>query len=49
MLFHGVDRRSSHLSKSIAAESSFLLAREEAIAIINHQVNIKTRMARHLR
>ena len=39
MLIHGGDR-SSHLSTCIAAASSFLLAREEAIAIINHQVNI---------
>ena len=39
MLIHGGDR-SSHLSTCIAAASSFLLAREEAIAIINHQVNV---------
>jgi len=39
MLIHGGDR-SSHLSKCIAAASSFLLAREDAIAIINHQVNV---------
>ena len=39
MLIHGGDR-SSHLSTCIAAASSFLLAREEAIAVINHQVNV---------
>jgi serine/threonine-protein kinase HipA len=39
MLIHSGDR-SSHLSTCIAAASSFLLAREEAIAIINHQVNV---------
>jgi len=39
MLIHGGDR-SSHLATCIAAASSFLLAREEAIAIINHQVNV---------
>ena len=39
MLICGGDR-SSHLSTCIAAASSFLLAREEAIAIINHQVNV---------
>lgn len=39
MLIHGGDR-SSHLSTCIAAASLFLLAREEAIAIINHQVNV---------
>lgn len=39
MLIHGGDRR-SHLTTCIAAASSFLLAREEAIAIINHQVNV---------
>jgi len=39
MLIHGGDR-SSHLSTCIAAASSFLLAREEAIDIINHQVNV---------
>jgi len=39
MLIHGGDR-SSHLSTCIAAASSFLLTREEAIAIINHQVNV---------
>jgi len=39
MLIHGGDR-SSHLSTCIAAASSFLLAREDAIAIINHQVNV---------
>ena len=39
MLIHGGDR-SSHLSTCIAAAASFLLAREEAIAIINHQVNV---------
>ena len=39
MLIHGGDR-SSHLSVCIAAASSFLLARDEAIAIINHQVNV---------
>ena len=39
MLIQGGDR-SSHVSTCIAAASSFLLAREEAIAIINHQVNV---------
>ena len=39
MLIHGGDR-SSHLSTCIAAAASFLHAREEAIAIINHQVNV---------
>jgi len=39
MLIRGGDR-SSHLSTCIAAAASFLLAREEAIAIINHQVNV---------
>ena len=39
MLIHGGDR-SSHLSTCIAAAPSFLLAREQAIAIINHQVNV---------
>jgi serine/threonine-protein kinase HipA len=39
MLIHGGDR-SSHLSTCIASASSFLLAREEAIAIINHQVSV---------
>jgi len=39
MLIHERDR-SSHLSTCIAAAPSFLLAREEAIAIINHQVNV---------
>ena len=39
MLIHGRDR-SSHLATCIAAAPSFLLAREEAIAIINHQVNV---------
>jgi len=49
MLIHG-GNRSSHLSTCIAATASFLLAREKAIAIINHQVNvIKKRMANHLR
>ena len=39
MLIHGRDR-SSHLATCIAAAPSFLLAREEAIAIINQQVNV---------
>ena len=39
MLIHGRDR-SSHLATCIAAAPSFLLAREDAIAIINHQVNV---------
>jgi serine/threonine-protein kinase HipA len=39
MLIHGGDR-SSHVSACIAAAPSFLLSREEAIAIINHQVNV---------
>lgn len=39
MLIQGRDR-SSHLAPCIAAAPSFLLAREEAIAIINHQVNV---------
>jgi serine/threonine-protein kinase HipA len=39
MLIHGGDR-SSHLSTCIAAAPSFLLAKEDAIAIINHQVNV---------
>ena len=39
LLIHGGDR-SSHLATCIAAAPSFLLAREEAIAIINHQVNV---------
>lgn len=39
MLIHDGDR-SSHLSTCIAAAPSFLLAREEAVAIINHQVNV---------
>ena len=39
MLIHDVDR-SSHLATCIASAPSFLLAREEAIAIINHQVNV---------
>lgn len=39
MLIHGGDR-SSHLATCIAAAPSFLLARAEAIAIINHQVQV---------
>lgn len=39
MLIHGGDR-SSQLSTCIVAAPSFLLAREDAIAIINHQVNV---------
>ena len=39
MLIHDGDR-SSHLATCIASAPSFLLAREEAIAIINHQVNV---------
>ena len=39
MLIHGGDR-SSQLSTCIAAAASFLLAREEAIAFINYQVNV---------
>jgi serine/threonine-protein kinase HipA len=39
MLIHGGDR-SSHLATCIAAAPSFLLSREEAIAIINHQVDV---------
>ncbi|KXW56564.1 hypothetical protein FV185_05160 [Ferrovum sp. PN-J185] len=39
MLIHGGDR-SSHLATCIIAAPSFLLARQEAIAIINHQVNV---------
>ena len=39
MLIHG-GHRSSYLSTCIAAAASFLLAREEAIAIINHQVKV---------
>ena len=39
MLIHDGDR-SSRLATCIASAPSFLLAREEAIAIINHQVNV---------
>jgi len=39
MLIHERDR-SSHLATCIAAAPSFLLARDEATAIINHQVNV---------
>ena len=39
MLIHDGDR-SSHLATCIASAPSFLLARQEAIAIINHQVNV---------
>jgi len=39
MPIHGGDR-SSHLFTCNVATSSLLLAREEAIAIINHQVNV---------
>lgn len=39
MLIRNGDR-SSHLATCIAAAPSFLLAREKAIAIINHQVNV---------
>lgn len=39
MLIVGADR-SSQMATCIAAASSFLLGREEAIAIVNHQVNI---------
>ena len=39
MLIRDKDR-SSHLATCIATASSFLLAREEAIAIINHQLNV---------
>jgi len=39
MLIHGSDR-SSQVATCIAAASSFLLGREEAISIVNHQVSI---------
>jgi len=39
MLIHGAER-SSQMATCIAAASSFLLGREEAIAIVNHQVNV---------
>ena len=39
MLIHDGDRR-SHLATCIAAAPSFLIAREDAMAIINHQVNV---------
>ena len=39
MLIHGADR-SSQIATCIAAASTFLLGREEAITIVNHQVNV---------
>ena len=39
MLIHDGDR-SSHLATCMAAAPSFLMAREDAMAIINHQVNV---------
>jgi serine/threonine-protein kinase HipA len=39
MLIHGSDR-SSQVATCIAAASSFLIGREEAISIVNHQVSI---------
>ena len=39
MLIHDGDRR-SQLATCIAGASSFLLGREDAIAIVNHQVSI---------
>jgi serine/threonine-protein kinase HipA len=39
MLIHGAER-SSQVATCIAAARSFLLGREEAISIVNHQVNV---------
>lgn len=39
MLICGADR-SSQMATCIAAASSFLMGREEAVAIVNHQVNV---------
>ena len=39
MLIHGAER-SSQVATCIAAASSFLLGREEAISIVNHQVGV---------
>lgn len=39
MLVRGADR-SSQVATCIAAASAFLLGREEAIAIVNHQINV---------
>jgi serine/threonine-protein kinase HipA len=39
MLIHGAER-SSQVATCIAAASSFLLGREEAISIVNHQVHV---------
>ncbi|MDP2752176.1 MAG: HipA domain-containing protein [Rhodocyclaceae bacterium] len=39
MLIHGA-KRSSQVTTCIAAASSFLLGREDAIAIVNHQVHV---------